>query len=272
MNWLQAKTWIDLLRHLLIIFVVGAVLVLGFFYMYLPAKTNHGEAITVPKLVGLNISELDEFLVERNLRYEINDSSYDHQAEPMTVLQQFPKPGALVKEERKIYLTINRKTPPEIRLPSSIIGYSLKNAEAVLTSYELVRGKITYVPYPYSNLVLEMKVNDKNLFEGNLVPKGSAIDLVVGDGFGKRKFAIDDLTRLTLDDAKIYLNGSGLKLGIVTGQKDSIDTNWIVSRQIPLPNDMVSIGQFVDIWVAPLDSLDNEPLDEQLENDEHENF
>ncbi|HEX9649203.1 MAG TPA: PASTA domain-containing protein [Cyclobacteriaceae bacterium] len=262
MNWFQTKTWVDLVRHLFLIFVIVTVLVLGLFYIYLPAKTNHGEAITVPDLIGLNISDLDKFLVERNLRYEINDSSYDHVAEPLTVLQQFPKPGVLVKEDRKIYLTINRKTPPEIRLPASIIGYSLKNAEAVLTSYELLRGKITYVPYPYSNLVLEMKLQGKNLYEGNRVPKGSAIDLVVGDGYGKRKFAIDDLTRLTLDDAKIYLNGSGLKLGIVTGQKDSTDTNWIVSKQIPLPNDMVSIGQFVDIWVAPLDSLNNEPLDE----------
>ena len=41
------------------------------FYLYFPIITNHGETITVPDLKGLNYDEIDDYLTQRNLKYEI---------------------------------------------------------------------------------------------------------------------------------------------------------------------------------------------------------
>src|SRR5699024_195337 len=65
-----------LLINLAIVLAVTVALVLGFFYIYLPATTNHGETITVPDLKGMTYDQLEQFLTSRNLRYEVTDSSF----------------------------------------------------------------------------------------------------------------------------------------------------------------------------------------------------
>ena len=64
-----------------------------YFYMYLPSVTNHGETITVPDVEGMKLEKLEEFLVTRNLRYEVSDSSYSDEHPPLTVLKQYPFAG-----------------------------------------------------------------------------------------------------------------------------------------------------------------------------------
>ena len=91
-----------------------------YFYIYLPNSTNHGETITVPDLEGMDLGKIDEFLSGHDLRYEVSDSSYSDEFPPLTVLQQFPKPGSKVKENRKVYITINRVTPPTVPMPDLV--------------------------------------------------------------------------------------------------------------------------------------------------------
>ena len=103
------------------------------FYIYFPFITNHGETITVPNLVGMEIKDLDEFLSDRDLRYEIlEDSSYSSEYPPYTVLQQNPSENDKVKENRKIYLTLNSSIPPKIKMPKIINGSVSKNAQLIL--------------------------------------------------------------------------------------------------------------------------------------------
>ena len=116
------------------------------FYIYFPFKTNHGDTITVPNLIGMELNEIDEFLSDRDLRYEIlDDSSYSSEYPPYTILQQNPSENEKVKENRKIYLTLNSSIPPKIKMPKIING-SVKNAQLILRSYDLKLGDITYVP------------------------------------------------------------------------------------------------------------------------------
>ena len=124
------------------------------FYIYFPFKTNHGDTITVPNLIGMELNEIDEFLTDRDLRYEIlNDSSYSSEYPAYTILQQNPSENEKVKENRKIYLTLNSSIPPKIKMPKIING-SVKNAQLILRSYDLKLGDITYVPDMARNAVL----------------------------------------------------------------------------------------------------------------------
>ncbi|HEX8039827.1 MAG TPA: PASTA domain-containing protein, partial [Chryseosolibacter sp.] len=178
---LKPNTLGGLLVHLILAIALLILLGVFYFYVYLPHITNHGESITVPNVEGLPIAKVEEFLASHDLRYEVNDSSYSSEYPPLTVLKQFPAAGAKVKENRKIFVSINRRNPPTVKMPDLIDG-SLTNAEAVLRGSELKRGKIHLVRGPFLNVVKEMQINGNKVVPGVLVPKGTVIDLVVMDG------------------------------------------------------------------------------------------
>ena len=162
---LKIDSFKGVLLHLGVILVLGVSLILFFFYIYLPSTTHQGETITVPNVTGMHIDDLEDFLVKRNLRYAVNDSAYTNEAAPLTIVNQFPSAGKQVKENRVIYISINRVNPPTTRMPNLVEG-SLKNAEAVLKSYELVRGRILWQSDPAFNAVLEQRYEGKGFSSG----------------------------------------------------------------------------------------------------------
>ena len=246
---LSASSVKDIFIHLGIIIGIGAILILGFFYIYLPVKTNHGESITVPDLYGVQLEELDEFLTDRDLRYEVTpDSGYSADFPPFAVLTQTPAAGQKVKENRKIYISINAKNPPMVKMPKLIDG-SLKNAQMVLESYGLILGEISYEPHEFQNAVLEQKHKGKKIEEGMDIPKGSAIDLVIGNGLG-RAFQMPELIDLTRDEAEFLIVGSGLKLGTVHTRDVADKVAGTVVNQYPEVGSSVRTGNRIDIWVV----------------------
>lgn len=236
---------------------IGIILLLGvaYFYVYLPNATNHGEVVVVPDLSGMTVEEIDKTLEPLNLRYEADDSSYSGNRPPLTVLQQFPRAGHKVKEGRKIYVSINQSAPPTLPVPNLLEsgGGSLSNARAVLKSNELIPGKTIYQHSPFKDLVIEMRMNGKVLNPGSRVPKGSIIDLVVGDGGGPKDFMITNFVGMTFANAQLRLTNLSLHLGNVQIPDDA-DTIGIVSyvlRQFPLAGDSVSIGDPVNFIIGP---------------------
>jgi len=223
-----------------------------YFYIYLPATTNLGESITVPDLLGMKIEEIEKFLTDHDLQYEVSDSAYSADYDPLTVLRQFPKAGAKVKENRKILISINRVTPPTVPVPDLIDGARI-NAEAVLKSNELKRGKIILEPGPFLYLVTGMRYKGKSIEAGVRVPKGAEIDLIVMDGNGRADFKISDLIGDSYERALFKLKGWNLHLGDVE-IPDGIDTTGIepfVYKQYPEPGDSVRVGDPIDLWIGP---------------------
>jgi len=80
------KKLLPILKHLGITVGVGIIIIVIFFYWLLPFITNHGETITVPDIKGMHVDDLDDVLLERSLRYEVNrDSGYSADEEPLVV-------------------------------------------------------------------------------------------------------------------------------------------------------------------------------------------
>jgi beta-lactam-binding protein with PASTA domain len=218
-----------------------------YFYVYLPAITNHGETITVPNVQGMKMEQLEDFLVNRNLRYEVNDSAYSDDHPPLTVLKQYPAAGAKVKENRVIYISVNRITPPTVPLPNLVDG-SLINAEVQLKSNELRRGRIQLIPGPFLHVVKEMKYQGNTIEPGTRVTKGSVIDLVVYDG-GSNSLISPDVVGALLEDAKFTIFGSNLNIDIeVVG--DTIGFEVVVLKQKPESNENIRVGDIVKVWVG----------------------
>ena len=176
-KFLLSKTF---LVQLAIAFVVISLAIWSLF-QYVDSYTHNGQTITVPSLNGLTIAEVEELLKDKNLNYEILDSVYLEKAEKGVVLDQSPEGDDLVKENRTIYITVSKITPPKISLPD-VVDMSQRLAVAKLESYGLKIGRLDYTPSECLNCVVKMSVRGKQVFHQDLIAKGSTINLTLGSG------------------------------------------------------------------------------------------
>ncbi len=216
--------------------------------------TAHGQTITVPDLTGKSIPEVMQILKSKNLNYSIVDSSFSDKLMPLSVIDQNPKANRKVKDGRTIYLTINSKQPPKVKMPD-LHDVSLKQATMVLNSSGLKVGKLIYKPDLAQNAVLDQQINGVSIKVGAFVSKGSYIDLVLGDGFGLSEIEVPVLVGLTLAEAKFVLDGVGLNLGVVVADNtvDSDSLSAYIFRQIPDPasaNNLIKPGEPIDVFIS----------------------
>jgi len=260
MHFFKITSWWGVLKHIGIAIGIGIALILFFFYIFLPSATNHGESITVPNLEGMPLRELDKFVVDRDLRFEVSDSSYSSEYPPYTVLHQFPKAGAKVKANRKIFISLNSKNPPTTQMPN-LVDKTIQNAGLILKSYELERGRITTKPDAFRN-VLEQNFNGEPIEEGTLVAKGSKIDLVIGDGYGITQFEMPSLLGMPLEEAEIIIKGNSLNVGIVFNNENT-PTNFVVVKQTPNVGNTVRVSSEVNLWLGdPIELPDTTIVEE----------
>jgi eukaryotic-like serine/threonine-protein kinase len=222
-----------------------------YFYIYLPNTTNHGKSVKVPNLSGLTMQEAEKELDKISLRIGLNDSAYSEDAKPLSILKQFPKEGEDVKENRTIYVSINRVTPPTLPVPD-LVDRSLINAEVVLKSNELRKGAIIYRPSHFRNLILEMRHKGEIVNAGTRIHKGAVIDLIVGDGNSSADFVVGNLVGDSYKAALLKISGWNLHLGNVE-IPDGEDTTGIVPivfKQFPDKGDSVRIGEPINLWIA----------------------
>jgi len=222
-----------------------------FTYSYLGSYTHHGESISVPDLRGLKKDRLQSFVNDKHLQYSIVDSIFELDKPPGTVVDQDPAPDSKVKEDRTIYLTVNASLPPKIKMPD-LIDVSYRQAEAILQTFGLKVGSLIYKPDLAKNAVLGQRFKGSEINAGTEIPKGSVIDLVLGDGLGNTKVPVPSLVGLPLSEALFMLKGWSLNIGTIyydKGLKDS--TTAKVYKQFPDASDslIISQGEAVDLYL-----------------------
>ena len=253
--------WLNLVTMLLL-----TVLLVWLSFTSLNIYTNHGESITVPDLREFNLKQVRKHLESKDLRYTIVDSTYVKGIPSNVVIDQNPKPGAKVKEDRRIYLTINSKTAPIVKVPN-IMYASLRNAEIQLKSLGLEVGKREHIPDLAKNIVLGIRYKGKSVEPKTHVPKGSNIDLILGDGLGNTRIPIPNLAGLTYHEAKLALSALSLNVGVVL--KDSKvwnEDNALVYEQRPYFDDesnrMIALGEPIDLFLKLPSELEDPNTDD----------
>ena len=213
-------------------------------YLGLDSYTKHGETISVPDLRGMNPNQLNQFLVDKKLRFVVIDSSmYDPKKPKGNILDQDPAPNSKVKENRTIYLAINSRIPAEVKMPN-LIDVSFRQAEAILETYGLQVGEQIYKPDLAKNAVLAQHYKGRPSAPGTAIPKGSEIDLVLGDGYGNTNVTIPNLIGQDLEEASFVIKASSLNLGEVFTDASVKNKNAaIVYKQDPPASEGNSINQ-----------------------------
>lgn len=162
--------------------VVAVVVLCYIMLLWLKSYTNHGDFETVPDLKGKSISVAQMELKDNDLVMQIQDSSnYNPDYPKFSVIEQDPVAGAQVKENRKIYITLNPSGYRKIEVPD-LRERTFRQAKPNLEALEFVVGKITYEDNIGKDLVLKMYHKGDLLKPGDKLPKTSVIDLVLGNG------------------------------------------------------------------------------------------
>lgn len=170
----------------LVLAVLALILIAFIILRWLDFSTNQDQRITVPNLARLSLDKVDEQLEELELRREILDSAnYNPEYPPYSVIDQVPLPGKQVKENRKIYLTLNPSGFTKVEIPENLIRRTRRQVEPTLRSLGFEIGTISYKPDVAKDVVLEMRHKGELLEPGMKLMKTSKIDLVLGDGSGR---------------------------------------------------------------------------------------
>ena len=175
--------------------LIAVIVLLGLTFVilfWLKSTTNHDQKIEVPSLAKMSLDAAEDKLNKIDLRFEVLDSSnYNPDFPKYSVIEQIPKAGAFVKENRKIYLTLNRSGYVFLKIPE-VLGKTRRQAVPTLISMGFEIGRITYKSYIALDEVLEIRHKGKKLNPGEKLQKTSVIDLVLGDGEGGLKRQLEN--------------------------------------------------------------------------------
>jgi eukaryotic-like serine/threonine-protein kinase len=245
--FISKSFFINLIAALLVFVVLGwGVLRL------LDIYTLHGDTVTVPDLKGYSVEEVSSLMEQRGLRYTVIDSVYDPKSKAGAVVDQEPKPEFQVKLNRMLYLTINSSSPPKVKMPD-LIDFSLRQAIAILESAGLKVGNLSYVPDIAHNAVLSQEFKGKKVEAGEFVVKGTAIDLVLGQGLSEEMVQVPRLVGLSLEEAMNALYAASLNPGSIIKDETVKDEAFAkVYKQSPRPGseNYINMGSTVDLFIT----------------------
>lgn len=179
-RFLFTKTFVKQL-----LFAVVAVVILVFVAMlWLKSTTNHGDTIAVPDLAKMQLDKVEDTLDDMDLRFEVMDSAnYNPDYPRYSVIEQVPKAGKKVKEDRKIYLALNPSGYAKLPVPK-VVGITRRQGEPTLLAMGFKIGKISKRSHIAKDEILELRYKGKKLKPGTKLEKTAVIDLVIGDGTG----------------------------------------------------------------------------------------
>lgn len=142
--------------------------------------THHGETSVVPDVKGQEYAQAVQVLREADLDVVISDSIYDDDRRPGSVVEVWPKPGAVVKAGREVYVTIVAFAPRQIVIDTPLTDISVRQAVNYLNSHGITKIQYVTVPSEYPDLVVAAKCDGQYVTLGSVIPANSTVVLEVG--------------------------------------------------------------------------------------------
>jgi serine/threonine-protein kinase len=234
-------------RHSVVSWTLGGLL--GFFllmnYVILPVYVNHGSRLSVPSVVGQPLDRARSSLDSAALLGVEADTRPDPDLPAGTVVSQNPVAGSVVKEGRRVYLTISGGEA-QVFVPL-LRGRSMREARFTLERHGLRLGEITYVP---SEEFPENTIVDQSATADAKIAKGSRVSITVSSGSATGETTVPAVTGKSMGDAEKILAATGLRKGHVTYQPSfELVPNTVVD-QFPRAGEHARRGDAVDLFVV----------------------
>ena len=247
MRFLFSKTFII---QIILAAIIACLLIIGaYFFLINYAKT--GEAVTVPDLNGLDIIEADAELQLANLNIEVIDSLYQQDLRGGIIVDQTPRPGSMVKKDRKIYLTISRYAIPTVTVPN-VLNQTSAIAISKLTRRGFKIGELKSKTDPCDGCAIGLEWNGNPVLTDSKIPTGTKLDLIIGQTNEGAVSAVPMLYGLTLDEATLILHGYDLNRGAYIYDNETVKTSGdtlssrVYSQSIS-PGEIIKLGSPVNV-------------------------
>ena len=161
--------------------VVVVVIAVWATFRWIDSYTEHGVAVVVPDITGLQEEDAVSELARHNLVGVESDHVYIKGIAPGEITAQRPAANAKVKRGRKVYLTVSSGNHPMIAVPDIADNSSLRQAESRLRAAgfklapnDTISGDLDWV--------YGVRYNGRELKGGELIPEGAELTLVIGGG------------------------------------------------------------------------------------------
>ena len=241
----------QIVQHLLIAAGVVVLVFVGLLF-WLHHYTQHGVELSVPNITGLYVEEAQITLAAQGLQLSIIDSTYSQKTPLGTLLEQNPKAGSKVKKGRTIYAIQNARFRRPI-IMHELRDLSLRQAESTIKALGLTVGDIIYEPSTYRDIILDIRIDTMSVTAGTSLPEGSVVNLYVGKGPGIQQVSVPSIIGKTLAEARSWLMGHALSLGIVEYDVEPTEETreqYVVYSQNPQGGTEVVEGTTVHIKLS----------------------
>jgi serine/threonine-protein kinase len=230
------------------LFVTAGILI-GLFilvnYIVLPLYVNAAGRVTVPSVVGVPKEDAFKILEDADLRPVEGDTRPDADHPPGVVVQQNPLANAVVKERRRVYLSVSGGEV-QVSVPS-LRGRSLRDARFALERHGLKLGS---VGFDTSDTFPENTIIAQSVGADTRVSKGTTVNITVSHGRIVSVAQVPLVIGKTLGEAQGILEAAGLRVGVVTYQQSfDLLPNTVVD-QFPRPGDVLGPGQVINLFVV----------------------
>ena len=168
--------WVNIIAMI----VVVVVMIFGVL-KWLDIHTHHGETVAVPDVKGMTVDEAAKMFRNHGLVYVISDTKYVKDKAAGIILELKPGVGEKVKEGRTIYLTINTLSTPLLVVPDVADNSSMRQAQARLLAAGFKLSENEHIAGE-KDWVYGVKYKGRTLTNGEKVPVGATLTLIVGDG------------------------------------------------------------------------------------------
>ncbi len=228
---------------------------------WLRMYTNHGQELVLPDYMGKQFDESAKDASDKSFTLIVNDSIHRVDLPGGEIIEQNPKGGAKVKENRKIYVTVTKDIADQKSFNSLPVLYGrnyLRKQKEL--SYMHINTKIKDYQYDHGEPEHILKVWYRGKLVADAGGKRKNISIEVGDTLAftlsKRAGAelnIPDLMCRTVAEAKTILEVSELELGDVKtdGAIKDLENARIVYQQ-PSPKDgfKITMGEAIHVTVT----------------------
>lgn len=199
--------------------------------------------ITVPDVTGKQVEIAKEILSEEHLNVSVNEIESD-EVPVGEVITQTPSGGAVVKENRTIYLTVSKGNKGSEVLMPDLRDLTLDEAKKKLSEIGLTIGSVHYAE---SEKYENGKIISQSPASPRKVAKGSSVDVIVCRKADKKNEAKNGqdaptVSGMTLDTAMKTLENAGFIVGNVTNLDASKDNALAkVVKQSPRSGNVVDL-------------------------------
>jgi len=212
--------------YIVILGIIGLLVALLFNNIILPLYVNWNDEIRVPSLTHTDLQQAKKILRERKLQSTVKDTIYRRDIPSGFIMDQHPEAGQMVKENRKIQLTIS--LPPEKLEMPDLIAITERQATIALDRLGLILAPILT---DSSDLFEKTVIMEQSFPAGLPVAPGDTITLTVSLGKRNLKKTMPDLLNKGLEEARRILQHEGFSIGeIKYTASDELLPNTVVSQ------------------------------------------